>query len=97
MVVGRILLAPAWPRGVRILPLAGRFKFMRVRCVLLAATRVDARYARDLSMESCLVALSIARGGWSVWQRAPVWSHYGPPSGGNRVFECVWLGGFLAK
>ncbi len=62
MVVGRILLAPAWPRGVRVFPLAGKFKFMRVRCVLLATSRVVARFARELSMESCLVALSTARG-----------------------------------
>ena len=62
MVVGRILLAPAWLRGVRVFLLAGTLKFMRVRCVLLAAARVAARFARELSMESCLVAMSTARG-----------------------------------
>jgi hypothetical protein len=62
MVVGRILLAPAWPRGFRVFPLAGKFKFTRMRCVLLAAARVAARFAREFSMESCLVALSTARG-----------------------------------
>ena len=62
MVVSRILLAPAWPRGVRVFQLAGKFKFMRVRCVLLAAARVAARFARALSMESSLIALSTARG-----------------------------------
>jgi len=62
MVVGRILLAPTWPRRVRVFPLAGKFKFMRVRCVLLAAPRVAARFPRELSMESCLVAMSTARG-----------------------------------
>jgi hypothetical protein len=62
MVVGRILLAPAWPLGVRVFPLAGKFKSMRVRCVLLAVNRIAARFARKLSVESCLVAMSTARG-----------------------------------
>jgi hypothetical protein len=35
---------------------------MRVRCVLLAAARAATRFERELSMESCLVALSTARG-----------------------------------
>ena len=35
---------------------------MRVRFVLLAAAKVAARFERELSMESCLVALSTARG-----------------------------------
>ena len=62
MVVGRILLAPACPRGVRDSPLTRKFNIMRVRCVLLAAARAAARFKRELSMESCLVALSTARG-----------------------------------
>ena len=63
MVVGRILLAPACPRGVLPFPLARKFKNKRVRCVLLTAARAEARFERELSMESCLVALSTTRGG----------------------------------
>ena len=62
MVVGRILLAPACPRGVLVFPLAGKFNRMRVRCVLVEAARASALFERKLSMESCLVALSTARG-----------------------------------
>ena len=62
MVVGRILLAPACPRGVLAFPLAVKFKSMRVRCELLTTARTAARLERELSMESCLVALSTARG-----------------------------------
>jgi hypothetical protein len=62
MVVGRIRLAPACPRGVLHFPLARKFKNMRVRCVLSTAERAAARFERELSMESCLVALSTARG-----------------------------------
>ena len=62
MVVGRILLAPACPRGVLPFPLARKFKIKRVRCVLLTVARAAARFERELSMESCLVALSTARG-----------------------------------
>ena len=74
MAVGRILLAPACPRGVRVFPLAGKFNIMRVRCVLLAAARVAARFERELSMESCLVALSTARGDGLSGSEP----HYGP-------------------
>ena len=62
MVVGRILLAHAYPRGVHVFPLVGKFKSMRVRCVRLTAARAAARFERDLSMESRLDALSTARG-----------------------------------
>ncbi len=62
MVVGRILLAPACPQGVLPFHLARKFKNMRVRCVLLTAARATARFERELSIESCLVALSNARG-----------------------------------
>ncbi len=62
MVVDRIRLAPACPRGVLAFPLTGKFKSMRVRCVLFAAARAAFRFARELSMESCLVARSTARG-----------------------------------
>ena len=62
MVVGRILLAHACPRGVRDFSLSGKFNIMRVRCVLLAAARAVVYFERELSMESCLVALSTARG-----------------------------------
>jgi hypothetical protein len=62
MVVGGNLLAPACPRGVLAFPLAGKFKSMRVRCVLLIAARAAAHFERELSMESCLVALSTTRG-----------------------------------
>ena len=62
MVVGRIRLAPACPRGVLPFPLARTFKNKRVRCVLLPAARATASFERELSMESCLIALSTARG-----------------------------------
>ncbi len=62
MVVDRTRLVPACPRGVLAFPLAGKFKSMRVRCVLLTTARAAARFARELSMESCLVARSTARG-----------------------------------
>ena len=62
MVVDRILLAPVCPRGVLAFLLAGKFKNMRVWCVLLTTARAAALFERELSMESCLVALSIARG-----------------------------------
>ncbi len=62
MVVDRVRLAPACPRGVLAFPLAGKFKSMRVRCVLEAAARAASRFARELSMESCLVARSTAIG-----------------------------------
>ena len=62
MVVDRIRFAPACPQGVLAFPLAGKFRSMRVQFVLLATARVAARFARELSMESCLVARSIARG-----------------------------------
>ena len=62
MVVGRNLLMLVCPRGALAFPLAGKFKTMRVRCVLLPAERAAARFARELSMDICLVALSTARG-----------------------------------
>ncbi len=62
MVVDSILLAPVCPRWVLDFPLARKFKNMWVRCVMLPATRTTARFERKLSMESCLVALSITRG-----------------------------------
>ena len=43
-------------------PLAGKCKSMRARFMLLAAARDAARFERELSMESCLVALSTSRG-----------------------------------
>ncbi len=62
MVIDCILLAPVCPRGVLDFPLAGMFKNMRVRCVMLPTARTAARFERELSMESCLVTLYIARG-----------------------------------
>jgi len=62
MVVDRTRLALAYLRGVLAFPLAGKFKSMRVRFVLLAAARAVARCERELSMESCFIALSRARG-----------------------------------
>jgi hypothetical protein len=62
MVLDRILLASVCPRWVLAFPLAGKFKNMRVRCVLLTTARAAACFERELSMESCLVVLSIARG-----------------------------------
>ena len=62
MVLCHILLAPTCPRGVLPFPLARKFKNMRVQCELLTTARAAARFERKLSMESCLVALSDARG-----------------------------------
>ena len=62
MVVERTRLAAACPRGVLAFPMTGKLKSMRVRCVLVAAARAVSRFARELSMESCLVARSTARG-----------------------------------
>jgi hypothetical protein len=62
MVVDRILLAHVCPGGILDFPLARKLKNMRVRCVMLAATRSAVRFERGLSMESCLVALYIAKG-----------------------------------
>jgi len=67
MVVDLILLALVCLRGVLDFSLSGKFKNMRVRCVLLTSARVAARFGRKLSMESCLVALSIARGDGMSW------------------------------
>jgi hypothetical protein len=62
MVVDRIRFAPACPQGVLAFPLAGKFRSMQARCVLIAAARSASRIARELSMESCLVARSATRG-----------------------------------
>ena len=69
MVVDLILLALVCPRGVFAFLVVGKCKSMRVRLVLLAAVRAAARFERELSMESCLVAMSNAERGWSVWER----------------------------
>ena len=68
MVVDRILLAPACPRGVLVFRLAGKFSSMRVRCVLLTTARSAARFEREISMKSCLVASSTARGDGLSWR-----------------------------
>ena len=88
MVVDRTRLAPACSRGVFAFPLAGKCKSIRVRFVLLAATR----FKRELSIESCLVAWSKSRG-----DRAPVLAHQGSSTGVDRVIGPMWLGEFLAK
>jgi len=62
MVMDRTRLAPAYLRGVRNIPLAGKGKLRRVRSVILASARVAARLEREVSMESCLVAMSTTRG-----------------------------------
>jgi len=71
MVMGRILLAPTCPRGVLVFSLEGKFKSMRVRCVLLTVVWAAARFERELSMESCLVAMSTARGDGLSFGREP--------------------------
>jgi hypothetical protein len=68
MVVDHTRLAPARQRGVFAFPLAGKCKSMRVRFVLLASARAAARFERELSMESCLVALSTSRGDGMSWR-----------------------------
>jgi hypothetical protein len=51
------------PAGVFVFPLVGKCKSMRVRLVLLASAMAAARFERELyTTESCLVALSNARG-----------------------------------
>ena len=62
MIVGRPRLEPICRRGAFSLPLAGKFKRIRVRCVPLAIACDVALLSNELFIESCLVALSIARG-----------------------------------
>ena len=62
MVVDRTCMAPAYRREVVAFPLAGKFKRMRVRFVPWAVARATARFDSELSIESCLVAMSTARG-----------------------------------
>ena len=62
LVMNRNRLAPVCARGVFAFPLAGKCKSMRVRLVLAAAARAAARFERELSMESCMVAVSTASG-----------------------------------
>ena len=62
MVVDRTRLAPACPRWVFVFSLAGKFKSMRVRFVMLVAARAAALFEKELSLQRCLVALSKARG-----------------------------------
>ena len=96
MVVDRNMLARAYPRGVLVFPLAGKFNSMRVRCVLFTAARAAAHFERELSMESCLVVLSTARRDGLPRRELSL----GPirfAIGANRVIESVWLGEFMAK
>ena len=62
MVVARLCLYIARRRGAPESTFVGKVNAMRVLCAALAATRVTARCAIALSMESCLVALSTASG-----------------------------------
>jgi hypothetical protein len=62
------------------LPFVGKFSMMQARRVSLAAARAASRCESDLSMESCLVALSTTRGGVCPGEspnRGPVWSASG--------------------
>ena len=62
MVVGHLRLELACRRGALGLPLAGKFKRIRVRCVPVAIECDIALCFSDLSVERCLLALPIARG-----------------------------------
>jgi hypothetical protein len=62
MVVTHPRLEPARRREAPDFPLAGKFSTMRVRCVPLAFAWASAQCESDLSIESCLVALSTTRG-----------------------------------
>ena len=68
MVVDLTRLALACLRGFRAFPLTGMCKSMRLRFVLLESARVAARFERELSVESCLVAMSTARGDDMPWR-----------------------------
>ncbi len=68
----------------RVFPFVGKFSMMQAPRVSLAAARVASRCESDLSIESCLVALSTARRG-SVRERAPIGVQYGPLVGGDSV------------
>ena len=62
MVVTHSRLEPARRREAPDFSLAGKFSTTRVRCVPLAFAWAAAQCESDLSMESCLVALSSAIG-----------------------------------
>ena len=62
MVVARLRLEVARRRGVPDFPFVGKFSTTQTRCVPLSTARVAVRCESDLSMESCLVAMSTTRG-----------------------------------
>ena len=62
MVVARQRLEVALRRGVPVFPFVGKFNMMQARCVSLVAAWVASRCESNLSMESCLVALSTTIG-----------------------------------
>jgi len=62
MVVARLRLGVARRRGVPDFPFVGKFSTTQARYMPMAAVRAAARYGSDLSMESCLVALSTTIG-----------------------------------
>ena len=61
MVMACLRLEVALRRGAPIFIFVGKFIMMHARFVSLAAARVASRCESDLSMESCLVALSTIR------------------------------------
>ncbi len=61
MVVVRRRLAAARRHHALVFSFVGKFSMMQARCESLAAARVASRCESDLSMESCLVALSTTR------------------------------------
>ena len=62
MMVVRLRLEVARRRGAPVFPCVGKFVMIQGRCVSLPAARVASRCESDLSMESCLVALSTTIG-----------------------------------
>ncbi len=62
MVVARLCLDVARRSGVPIVFFVGKFNTTQARCVPMTATRVATRYESNPYMETCLPALSTARG-----------------------------------
>jgi hypothetical protein len=62
MVVARLRLEVARRRGSPVFLFVGKFSMMPARCVSLATAWVASRCESDLSIESCLVVVSTARG-----------------------------------
>jgi hypothetical protein len=78
-------LAVALRRGAPVFPFVGKFIIMRRCCEFLVAARAASRCENDLSMESCLVALSTTRGEGLSREGVPIGVEYDPLVRGDRV------------